>query len=212
MALGIRLKCVCLVVATSGTVLSCSRHRSGQSGVDTANATLQAAPNVPRGFADYHLGTTLTSLRAKGRHPSLEKGGGSIVISGLVWVLPSFEGVTLYEEWIPVREAVKIDAISGFYHDSLAMLAIYFPPEAGGGVGCPFCKGLVDLYGEPSKREAPNAAGVELTHWDKWDCCSLLAISQSLGTTIVYFDKPLVAAVARDSTARLRERARHRRD
>ena len=160
----------------------------------------------------YHLGTTLTSLRAKGRHPSLEKGGGSVVISGLVWVLPSFEGVTLYEEWIPVREAVKIDAISGFYHDSLAMLAIYFPPEAGGGVGCPFCKGLVDLYGEPSKREAPNAGGVELTHWDKWDCCSLLAISQSLGTTIVYFDKPLVAAVARDSTARQRERARHRKD
>lgn len=36
---------------------------------------------------------------------------------------------TLLEHW------------SGFYHDSLAMLGIYFPARAGGGVGCPFCKG-----------------------------------------------------------------------
>lgn len=79
-------------------------------------------------------------------------------------------------------------------------------------MGCPFCKGLIDLYGEPSKCEAPNAVWVELIHWDKWDCCSLLAISQSLGTRIVHFDKPLVAAVARDSTALQRERARHRQD
>jgi len=135
-----------------------------------------------------------------------------VVISGLVWELASFEGVTLYEEWLPVRNDTKVDAISGFYHDSLAMVAVYFPPEAAGGVGCPLCNGLVDRYGAPSKREAPNAAGVEFAHWDKWDCCTLVAISQSLGTTIVYYDKPLIAEVARDSTARRRERARHLRD